>query len=352
MEAVTRAQVISLSTIGVNTRGQGQRVMELVIQNRSNTVASNLFLHVSVSVSSVGLVATVDTKQNDPFSLRPMQLVVADNNRLELGIPDIVGGNWFVGGLTTEGEDFVESLAGATRLPDAIYTVIVSIYHGSNRINGGTLVSTISQSIGSQPITNVTDFNLLTPGGPIGSNEMSASSQPSFRWEGPNNTDYRLIVVQDPGRGQSAEALIQAALSTEPAGSLLENEMLDVIVRANTYFYPTSGVKRLAFGRKYYWQVIAQIRTSRGVEPRPSSIYEFSLSNPQTLQNAELQASVIPLASSISPELASAIQQLLQNGFSMDKLVIDGREISGPALQMFLEDFVEKVKRGDIILVK
>ncbi len=357
-EAVTKAQVISLSTIGVNARGQGQRVMELVLQNRSNTTANNLYLHVSVSASSVGLVATIDTKQNDPFSLRPMQLVVADNNRLLHGIPGIVGGDGFEGGLTTEGEDFVESLAGATRLPDAIYTVVVSLYHGNNRLNGGRLVSTVTQSIGSRPIMNITDFNLLTPGGPLGSNELSASSQPSFRWEGPSNTDYRLIIVQDPGRGQSAESLIQAALSTEPVigrspvGSLLENEMIDAIIRNNTFFYPTSGVKRLAFGRKYYWQVIAQIRTSRGVDSRPSSIYEFTLSNPQTAQNAELQAALLPMASSISPEVAAAIQQLIQSGYAMDKLVIDGRELSGATLQAFLEDFVEKVKRGEIILVK
>lgn len=357
-EAVTKAQIISLATIGVNAKGQGQRVLELVLQNRSNTTASNLYLHVSVSASIVGLIATVDSKQTDPITLRPMQLVVADNNRLYNGIPDIQGGAGFEGGLTTEGEDFVETLAGATRLPDAVYTVVVSLYHGSNRLNGGRLLSTVTQSIGSQPITNVIDFNLLTPGGPLGSNELSASSQPSFRWEGPSNTEYRLIIVQDPGRGQTAESLIQSALSTEPVigrspvGTLLENEMMDAIIRNNTFFYPTSGVKRLSFGRKYYWQVIAQIRTSRGVDTRPSAIYEFTLSNPQTAQNAEIQAAVLPLASSISPEVASAIQQMIQSGFTMDKLVIDGREISGTALQAFFEEFAEKVKRGEIILVK
>jgi hypothetical protein len=36
----------------------------------------------------------------------------------------------------------------------------------------------------------------------------------------------------------------------------------------------------------------------------------------------------------------------------MDKMVIDGRELSGTELQAFLEDFVEKIKRGEIIIVK
>jgi hypothetical protein len=43
---------------------------------------------------------------------------------------------------------------------------------------------------------------------------------------------------------------------------------------------------------------------------------------------------------------------MIQSGYAMDKLIIDGRELSGAMLQAFLEDFVEKVKRGDIILVK
>jgi hypothetical protein len=167
-----------------------------------------------------------------------------------------------------------------------------------------------------------------------------------------------LILVQDLGRGQSPEALIQAAISTEPTsgqasvGTLIEIEILDVVLTSNIYFYTAGGVKRLQPGARFYWQVIARIRTSRGTDNRPSGIYEFRLSNPQAAQNAEIQAVTVPLAASISPEVAAAIQNLIQNGFKMDKLVIDGRELSGSALEAFLEDFVEKIKRGEIIIVK
>jgi hypothetical protein len=358
MEAVTKAQVISLSTLGVDVRGRGQRVMELVIQNRSNETAKDLFFHVTVSSSNVGLIAEVDSKPDTPFSLRPNQLMITDNNRLHDGLPEIPELVGFVGDLTPQGEEFIESLDGATRLPDAIYTVVLSIYQGSNRPSGGKMISTVTQSVGSQPITNTIDFNLLTPGGPLGSNELIASGQPSFRWDGPSNTEYRLILVQDLGRGQSPEALIQAAISTEPTsgqssvGTLLEHEMIDVILTSNNYFYPAAGVKRLQPGNTFYWQVIARIRTSRGIDNRPSAIYEFRLSNPQAAQQAEMQSATVPLASSISPEVAAAIQNLVQSGFKLDKMVIDGRELSGTALQAFLEDFVEKIKRGEIIIVK
>jgi hypothetical protein len=358
MDAVTKAQLISLSTLGIDARGRGQRVMELVLQNRLNQTVSNLFFHVTVSSSNVGLIAEVDSKPDTPFSLRPNQLMITDNNRLYDGLPEIPELVGFVGDLTPQGDTFIESLDGATRLPDAVYTVVVSIYQGNNRPNGGRLLSTVTQSVGSQPITNTIDFNLLTPGGPLGSNELVASSQPSFRWDGPSNTEYRLILVQDLGRGQSPEALIQAAISTEPTsgqasvGTLLEHEILDVVLTSNNYFYPAAGVKRLQPGARFYWQVIARIRTSRGTDNRPSGIYEFRLSNPQAAQNAEIQAVTVPLAASISPEVAAAIQNLIQNGFKMDKLVIDGRELSGSALEAFLEDFVEKIKRGEIIIVK
>lgn len=358
MEAVTKAQVISLSTLGVDVRGRGQQVMELVLQNRLNITVKNLFFHITVSSSNVGLVAEIDSKPDTPFSLRPNQLLITDNNRLHNGLPDIAELVGFVGDLTPQGKTFVESLDGATRLPDAVYTVVISLYQGKNRPNGGQMISTFTQSVGSQPITNTIDFNLLTPGGPIGSNEMIGSGQPSFRWDGPSNTGYRLIVVQDPGRGQSPEALIQAAISTEPTsgqgsiGTLLEYEMIDVVLTSNNFFYPAAGVKRLKPGAKFYWQVITRIRTSRGTDHRPSGIYEFTLSNPNVTQTADIQSVIVPLASSISSEIAASIQNLVQNGFKMDKILIDGREISGTSLQAFLEDFTEKVKRGEIIIVK
>lgn len=358
MEAVTRAQVLSLSTLGIDVGGRGQRVMELVLQNRLNQTVKDLYFHVTVSSTNVGLIAEVDSKPDTPFSLRPNQLMITDNNRLYDGLPEIPELVGFVGDLTPQGKTFVESLNGSTRLPDAVYTVVVSLYQGSNRPNGGRMIATVTQSVGSQPITNTIDFNLLAPGGPLGSNELIASGQPSFRWDGPTSTEYRLILVQDPGRGQSPEALIQAAISTEPTsgqaavGTLLEYEMLDVVLNTNNYFYPASGVKRLQPGSKFYWQVIARIRTSRGTDNRPSGIFEFTLSNPQAAQVAEIQSAIVPLASSISPEAAAAIQNLIQGGFKLDRMVIDGRELSGTALQAFLEDFVEKIKRGEIIIVK
>lgn len=358
MSVVTQAQVISLTTIGVDTRGRGQRVMELVLQNNTNRRIDNLYLHVQVSSSSVGVIAHADTDNHRPFSLLPNQLIVADNNRLYTGIPGLEGGTSITGQLTPEGDRFIESLEGTTRLPDAVYTTVLSIFQGGNRLNGGRLVTSFTQNIGSAPIANVVDFNIVTPGGPLGGGDQIGSVQPTFRWEGPVNTDYRLIVVQDPGRGQSAESLIQAALSTAPGGvsggtaTLLENEMLDMVVRANNYFYPTTGAKALRPGRKYYWQVIAQIRSSRGVESRPSAIYEFTITNPQASANAEIQAAVAPLLAQASPEIAAAFQQLVDGGFQLDRLVVEGREMSGVQLRAFLEEFFEKVKRGEIILVK
>lgn len=357
-EAVTKAQVLSLSTLGVDVRGRGQRVMELVVQNRLNQPVGNLYFHITVSSSTVGLIAEIDSKADSPFSLRPNQLMVTDNNRLHDGLPEIPEYVHFEGDLTSDGKTFVESLDGATRLPDAVYTVVLSIYQGGNRLTGGRVIANVTQSVGSRPITNTVDFNLLTPGGPLGANEIIATNQPSFRWDGPSNTEYRLILVQDPGRGQTPESLIQAAISTEPVsgqaavGTLLEFEFLDVVISSNNYFYPAAGVKRLQPGFKYYWQVIARIRTSRGIDNRPSGIFEFTLSNPQAAQNAEVQSAALPLASSISPEVAAAIQNLIQSGFKMDKLMVDGRELTGPTLQAFLEEFVEKIKRGEIVIVK
>lgn len=351
-DLVTKAQVLSLGTLGIDNRGRGQRVVDLVIQNTSGNRFDNLYLHITVSSSAVGVIATADSDNRWPFSLLPGQVLVGNNNNFENGFPGLVGTITMNGELTPDGDRFIESLEGVTRLPDAVYTTVVSIYQGGNRLSGGRLVATTVGNVGSQPIANVVDFNIVTPGGPLGSGETIGVSQPTFRWEGPTNTEYRLIVVRDPGRNQTAETLIGQALSTPAGGSVVENEMVDVMVRASSYFYPSSGVKVLRPGTRYFWQVIAQIRSATGVEQRPSAIYEFTLTNPQAAANTELQAAVAQLLAESDPQTAAAFQALVEAGFQMDKLVVDGREMSGAQVRAYLEDFFEKVKRGDIILVK
>jgi hypothetical protein len=351
-DVVTKAQVLSLGTLGINNRGRGQRVVDLVIQNTSTNRLDNLYLHITVSSSAVGVIATADSDNQWSFSLLPGQVLIGNNNNFESGFPGIVGTITMTGELTPGGDRFIESLEGVTRLPDAVYTTVVSIYQGANRLSGGRLVATTVGNVGSEPIANVVDFNILTPGGPIGSGETIGVAQPTFRWEGPTNTVYRLLVVRDPGRNQTAETLISQALSTGAGGTLLENEMVDVIVQSNSYFYPSSGVKVLRPGTRYFWQVIAQIRSATGVEQRPSAIYEFLYSNPQAAAAAELQAAVAQLLAASDPETAAAFQALVEAGFSMDKLVVDGRELTGAQVRAYLEEFFEKARQGNVVLVK
>lgn len=351
-ELVSKAQVLSLGTLGIDNRGRGQRVVELVIQNNTATRFDNLYMHITVSSSAVGVIATADSDNRWSFSLLPGQVLVGNNNTFESGFPGMVGTLTMTGELTPDGDRFIESLEGVTRLPDAVYTTVVSLYQGGNRLNGGRLVATAVGNVGSQPIANVVDFNIVTPGGPLGSGETIGVAQPTFRWEGPTNTEYRLIVVRDPGRNQTAETLIAQALSTPAGGSVVENEWVDVMVRSNSFFYPSSGVKTLRAGSRYYWQVIAQIRSATGIEQRPSAIFEFSYTNPQAAANAELQAAVAQMLASSDPQTAAAFQAMLEAGFQMDKLVVDGREMSGAQVRAYLDEFFEKVKRGEIILVK
>ncbi len=356
-EAVTKAQALTLSTLGVDARGKGQNVMQLIIRNRTNAVVSDLFLHIRVEVSGIGLVADAYSEPNYPFSLQPNQVVVGNNNNMDNGIPGIRETVVMASDITPEGEDFIESLEGATRLPDHVYTVTIEIYQGGNRYRNGRLLSSTTESIGSRPITNSVDFNIIAPGGPLGSDESLTSTQPPFRWEGPSNTPYRLILVEEPTGGGSPEALIQAALSTAPtqggtsAGSLLENEYADLILNSTSYFYPASGVKRLQAGKRYYWQVFAQIRTATGVESRPSAVYTFTIRSPQNDQRQELQKELVPAISSLNPETAAKVLDLVNQGFSVDKMVVDGREISGAQLVAFFEEFLRKVERGEIVVV-
>jgi hypothetical protein len=355
---LTEAQTISLATLGINTTtGRGTRLFEIIIENNTDETITDLFLRMEVSSSRYGVIAIVKTNELWPFFLLPGQVAIATNNNLGPGVPGLTGTS-FVGELTDRGEDLLSDLAGSFVLPDDIYSFNVRIFQGGNSPDNGRLLASASDRLGDRPIENVVDFMLLQPGNTIGSGEPASGQFPVFRWEGPRQA-YRIVVVEERER-QTPESLLQGAFSTEstlgPGASgsrLLDYEMLDALVTGTSFSYPISGARQLQEGRRYFWQVFALIPSTSGVQQRPSGIFEFTV--PSTGQTAQ---AVTPTAeessnlfAGLSQEIIDRLASLIDRGFQLESLEIDGITYTGPQLLVILQQFSNELQEGKIKLV-
>ncbi len=360
---LTQAQVLYLAQLGIDTDGAGTRLFNLVIENTTNSSISDLFLHANIRASGVGLI--VDLDQDEPFSLRPNQVVVANNNSLQTGIPGVPERTSSTAELTSEGEEFVNSLRGSTRLPNVIFTINVQIYQGGPR-GAGTMLSETVAVLPIEGFFDDFDVFLIQPGDIVGSSaEPFAFPFPTFRWDGAPNQVYRIVVVEGV-EGESPESLIQASLSTDPVlsvnipsfidlplevdGSLLEFEMADALVRGTSFDYPASGsVQPLMPDTKYYWQVFAVLSGPTGLQYQPSEIFEFKVSSSTASVGQGGQTSYIfqLLAQILTAE---QIEMLRAGNFMLESINLENQVILGVDMERILEEFINRLDAGEIEL--
>lgn len=355
-EPVTQAQVLSLSTLGVDRRGQGQTLGTLLLQNNNpSEPQEDLYFFVKVANTS-NVLARLNQKQGQPFSLDPGQVVRANNNTLQEGVPGIRNPT-FSGGLTDAGEDFVNDLEGTSRLPNDQFTLTLEIYQNGNR-ERGTKVASASATVGTNAVSNVRDIYINRPGGEVGSGfDATINTQrPLFDWAGETGLDYRLVVVRWEGT-DSPETLIGAAEDTGPIivnnanrnNTLLAHEMADVRLSSNSFQYPASSVKQLEPGDTYLWRVSALLQTADGEEQVASEIWQFSIAESREEQSAELSQEVTQtLRNVVDDEQLSFLQG---DDMEPESIVINGQEYSGAAMRQQLRRFLERAQRGDITII-
>ncbi|MDZ7716226.1 MAG: hypothetical protein U5J95_08455 [Balneolaceae bacterium] len=355
-ESLANSQVINLTNI-IASNGSGANLFNIFIENLdTEATAQDLYLNVSLQSDKNGLIADLYQKQGQPFSLDPGQSVFATNNTIENGLPGVEESINFDGGLTTQGEEFVNDLGGSTKLPPDRYVIQIDIYQNANGRNGGVLLATAQAEIGGGIVDEVRDIFLTSPGDAVGSEAEITNPYPEFRWEGGINTQYRLIVVEANNQ-DGPETLIQSSVSTEPilengspgTGSLLQYEILDVRIQGTSFQMPPSGVQNLEEEKLYYWQVFAELSSSSGTDIRNSEIWGFILKGHGAgltiSSGGELGAALQALMES------GELQELQNGGFKLGSIVIDEQTISGPAMLQRLIEFQNKVNNGEITIV-
>lgn len=346
------AQLIGLSSLGLDEKGRGPVVASAFLQNLEDYEVTNLYLDVKIDADKIGTLISYKANPNNPFSLDPMQTVYVTNNNLaDESIPGVEEKLVFNGGLTTEGDNFVENLDGFSVLPSDVYSISVTVYRRTLACGEQILATSTVEIGGGGFIPEEKDIFLRTPGDVVDGNVEITNPFPQFSWEGEAGIRYRLIVVNNNGQ-DSPESLIESAKSSPPlseGGSLLQFENLDVYVENNTFQYPSSGAQPLKPGQTYYWQVISSISTGSGTEERSSEIWSFMLVEPESgdapvVVNEQTRRALIRLIGE------GSFNRLREAGFTLLNLEIDGEVISGPQAAIRLAELLQKIEDGDIVV--
>jgi len=356
LPVLSEAQTLSLAQLGIDTRGSGNRLFNMIIENREfadefyndQNKLEGLYLSASVRVSGVGKIIRLESDAS--FSMRRNQVIIANNNSLQDGLPGVDENVRGKGDLTPEGEEFINSLKGSTRLPDMVYTISLELWYGGKR-GQGVLISESMVTLPVESLSDDFDIVLIQPGEAAGSEpDPLFSRYPVFRWDGDPRAVYRLIVVQ-AREGQSPESLIQASLGSDPSiipsginlpftvGSLLEAEMVDAIVRGLAFNFPVGGnVQQLQPNERYFWQVFGVQRTPSGVEYQPSEVFEFSIGEQQRQATTEAVAIPTIVRALIGQE---ETQRLTDGGFTLQSAMLDGTFLPESQLEQLINQLCE-----------
>jgi hypothetical protein len=351
--ALENAQVLGLTSLGINSEGAGAMLISGTLTNNTDEVLNELFFEFTFEAGKVGTIAKVTQQAAYPFSLDPFQVVYATNNDIQNEtIPGIDESIKFDGGLTAQGEEWVESLENVTTLPNDVYTFNLTIYQFTLADGKQVMATqTIELGGGDGAVVDEKSIFLKSPGDIVGSEITITNQYPQFSWEGDAANEYRVLVVK--GNGQdSPESLIESAKSSEPvneAGSLLQFENLDITVEGNTIQYPSSGAQPLQAGQTYYWQVTSEVQTAIGAEFINSEIWSFKLSAPgEELVQAPINEDVFTALIQLIGE--EQFSNLNENGYSLYSITYNGQTYSGILATQVLEDIYFKIEDESVIV--
>ena len=356
-EQLRQSQRLDFTWIGVDGLG-GDPVGNVLIENLEDHGVDNLFLYKRVEASGIGTLVELHQNRDGPFSLQPGQVTMADFNQLEDGLPGVQEQIRFEDdpGLTPEGDEFLRDLEGTTRLPRKVYTLTVGIYRDANRLEGGEELAKVSASFGADALGGFDDsIYLLSPGDVLGSSDaVIHTTRPFFLWEGDVQDEYRLVVVEDTG--DDAETLIQNAISDDPVvnsdtpGSYLDYEMADaVITNATNFTYPSSDVRGLEEGQRYFWQVFINVSTSSGEESIESEVFEFTVQDPhEDMTDATQQEILRLLEENLTGEELEKLRRMIEEDFTVGAIELGGEQYTGQQILGVLEELFEKESDGDI----
>jgi hypothetical protein len=169
------------------------------------------------------------------------------------------------------------------------------------------------------------------------------------------------MVIVDAEESESPESLLDGARSTAPVlvqnqhtgNTLLEYEMAYVRLSNSNFRYPTSGVRQLEAGKKYFWQVTTLVQTPDGEQEVNSEIWSFTVSEQGGLdRSGDLEQLSEQTRQTLRGLLGSeTFGMVAEQDLDLESVVIDGQRYSGQAMIQKLNQFMQRARSGDITIV-
>lgn len=352
-KALASSQSINIQSLVANN-GRGSNLFRMYLRNENaSEYANNLYFEILIRSDKRGLLVEARQVNGQPFSLNPGQQVYATNNNISNGLPGVEEIIQFSGGLTSEGRRFVNKLQGGTSLPPDRYTIEINIYQGSDQ---QVKVASALAEMGSHIVEDTRDFYLLSPGDALGADARISNAYPNFQWQGASGNRYRLLVVESK-ENESPQSLLNGAESTPPTranaasgkGSLVNYEMLDVVINRSSFQYPSYGVQSLEDGKTYYWRIINKVRTSSGEEERKSEIWSFTLAGSGSGNNLFMGSPALTRA--LKAVLGDRFQKFSERGYRFKGVEIDGQVLRGNKALQKLMELSRRAEEGDVSIV-
>lgn len=348
--ALIDAQLVQVGIFSFDSGGRGARFMNMFMQNNSGSNIEDLHLNVSLSSRRVGTILNYQQEASDAFSLMPGQSTFSSNNDLaRQRLPGIDEDMRFLLEWTSSGLNFLNRLEGRRYLPNDEYTITVDL------LQNGRLIESSSYTFGDQMLDSEPDLDLFSPGDYIDMDAIVNNPYPDFRWDGPKNVAYRVILVEEQ-RGENPETSIQNAKSTgaSPLGgspNLLDFEMMDVIVDEPGLQYPMSGVQPLQEGKTYYWQVFSLIETATNQEETASDIWGFRFGSSDEVSNETEEDDELfrLLEMIVGYETAKELQD---GNYELESIDQDDQEFFGEIAKENLLQLIEKVQNGEAKIIR
>jgi len=339
------AQLIQVGIFSFDSGGRGERFMNMYMQNNSGSTVEGLHLNISLSSQRAGTILNYQQEASKSFSLRSGQSFFISNNDLaRQRLPGVEEDLRFVLEWTSSGLNFLNRLKGRRYLPSDEYTISVELFQDSRPIERSSF------SFGGQMLDSEPDVVLFSPGDYVGMNSFINNPYPEFRWDGPENVTYRVILVEEQ-QGENPETLLQNARSTAPSTmgttpNLLDFEMMDILVTEQGFQYPLSGVQPLQEGKKYYWQVFSVVETASNQEEAASDIWSFRFGSPDESGDPDIQDDELfrLLEMIVGYETARELQA---GNYDLESIDQDGQEYFGEMAKENLLLLIEKVQNGE-----
>ncbi|MEX0660693.1 MAG: hypothetical protein WEA58_09945 [Balneolaceae bacterium] len=340
------AQLIQVGIFSFDSGGRGERFMNMYMQNNSDSTVEGLHLNVSLSSQKAGTILNYQQEASKSFSLRSGQSFFISNNDLaRQRLPGVEEELRFALEWTSSGLNFLNRLQGRRYLPSDEYTISVELFQDSRPVESSSF------TFGGQMLDSEPDLLLFSPGDYVGLDFIINNLYPEFRWDGPRNVTYRVILVEEQ-HGENPETSIQNAKSTTASrmgGSpnLLDFEMMDVLVDEPGFQYPMSGVQPLQEEKTYYWQVFSVIETAANQEETASEIWSFRLGSSDESEGfgTDNDDELFRLLEMIVGY--ETARELQAGNYDLESIDQDGQEFFGEMAKENLLLLIEKVQNGE-----